>query len=55
MSSIKLYGKKYAKDAIGVYLVDFSEDYEIWMDLIQAALYQIDRVLAGGTVILRAN
>jgi len=31
------------------------EDNEIWLDLRQAALYQIDRALACGSIILRAE
>ncbi len=36
-------------------MVDFLEDYEIRLDLKQAELYQIDRALAGGSIILRAK
>jgi hypothetical protein len=38
-----------------MYVLVYLKDYGMWMDLRQAALYQIDSASTGGSVILRAN
>ncbi len=55
LPSIRFNSKIYAKGVTYVYAVEFSKDYEIWMDLRQTACYQFDWVLAGRPIILRVK